>query len=1027
MSDRPNRSVVDYDSEDALRRALQAVQLPDDNPDEMQTEVSGAAVQATSCEGQNDQMETELLDRRRDWVLPSFDPETTEAQSMEQELRRLQVLKSYLILDHDREEAFERFTGLAARFYRVPIALISLVDLGRQWFMSNRGLGDVRETPRKHAFCAHAIMGKKHSILIVPDATKDFRFKDNPLVTGAPNIRFYAGAPLVSPEGYKLGTFCIIDDRTRPAGLSEEEQASLRDLADMAVKEMVERRSNLKRHQDPAQLIAYTAHDLMTPLTGVQLSLSLLKEDEEVKDRLGGHQQELLSTASNCSEYMIRICQTAIDTLRAQSSTVPDLPAPSLETKRTPATKLSELTRSLAMIMEPIPKKVPLVITLDPEVPPTIMSDDLKLFRSTLNLVSNAIGRTEFGAVHLKISSISGDNPKIIFECMDTGPEIQEEEYQYLFYPNKEQEGDFRLSLSSVATLISSLEGEYGFRPRSVSNDGTLLQTKQKGSVFWFSVPMYTPETFGVASEQDSSYSVIRRIGSKPSMGRQEIKPPKIVHPVSQKSTIPDGEIAASTNTTKRNGLTRNKPSTEFSSTDRSPRDNVPMTDRGQVESEGASCIGNSPTFLTDKKQSQSSRVLAGPSQSNKKRQRTALIIDDSAVVRKMLAHVLKKLGMVVSQAVNGLEGLNKLKGRPYDLVILDFLMPVMDGIDCVRQYREWESKNRPEPKLYIVGISAHADASDGDKGIKEGMDEFRPKPVGMPQMNEILKLKKVEDISKQLDAQDSFTGGLESGGSSTSLSMMGKPASSLSVHAGLNLSRGNGPGLKHTSSRSDLKLGSAKNNGSSLRLNRGSSGLLNAFGSKAHLHKRAIPGTGSISSQQNQTFDLQMPHTKRPKMGIDLSSGPHSASDDKVPFCLIATDRVSLRFNSAIPKLQDEKWKVEVVEDGQQALEKLKSRNWNAVLIDDNLAIMPGAVCVDEFRVWEQQTRVNRQRNLFMVCSSDIPSCLDDSSTVLPPTGFNGVLRRPVTWKELNKLMGMKRGWSMEPITNRMVDATNY
>lgn len=89
-----------------------------------------------------------------DWSLPHFDPATTEAQSMQEEIKRLLVLKSYLVLDSEREEAFERITALATRIFDVPIALVSLVDLGRQWFMSNHGLGDVRETPRKLAFCA---------------------------------------------------------------------------------------------------------------------------------------------------------------------------------------------------------------------------------------------------------------------------------------------------------------------------------------------------------------------------------------------------------------------------------------------------------------------------------------------------------------------------------------------------------------------------------------------------------------------------------------------------------------------------------------------------------------------------------------------------------------------------------------------------------------------------------------------------------------------------------------------------------
>ena len=93
-----------------------------------------------------------------DWVLSNYNAEISQAQTLDDELNRLKVLKSYLILDSEREGNFERLTALSARMFQVPISLVSIVDLGRQWFMSNRGLGDVRETPRKLAFCAHEII-----------------------------------------------------------------------------------------------------------------------------------------------------------------------------------------------------------------------------------------------------------------------------------------------------------------------------------------------------------------------------------------------------------------------------------------------------------------------------------------------------------------------------------------------------------------------------------------------------------------------------------------------------------------------------------------------------------------------------------------------------------------------------------------------------------------------------------------------------------------------------------------------------
>lgn len=125
---------------------------------------------------------------------------------------RIDALNAYDVLDTPKEMSFDALTRLAARIFGVPIALVSLVDEDRQWFKSAHGL-DAEQTPRDQAFCTYAVMDDEP--LIVHDATQDERFKDNPLVTGEPGIRFYAGAPLVTPDSYRIGTFCIIDTKPR--------------------------------------------------------------------------------------------------------------------------------------------------------------------------------------------------------------------------------------------------------------------------------------------------------------------------------------------------------------------------------------------------------------------------------------------------------------------------------------------------------------------------------------------------------------------------------------------------------------------------------------------------------------------------------------------------------------------------------------------------------------------------------------------------------------------------------------------
>lgn len=149
------------------------------------------------------------------------------------EEQRLETLRSIDILDTDPEERFDRLTRMAKRVFDVPIALVSLVDENRQWFKSRVGL-DTCETRRDISFCGHAILGD--GPFIIDDTLQDERFADNPLVTGEPSIRFYAGMPLRYVNGTKLGTLCIIDHK--PRSLDDEDLAMFRDLAEMAESEL---------------------------------------------------------------------------------------------------------------------------------------------------------------------------------------------------------------------------------------------------------------------------------------------------------------------------------------------------------------------------------------------------------------------------------------------------------------------------------------------------------------------------------------------------------------------------------------------------------------------------------------------------------------------------------------------------------------------------------------------------------------------------------------------------------------------
>ena len=183
------------------------------------------------------------------------------ARIPEFEAERIAALKAYAVLDTPAERRFDDLTELVAHLCDVPIAVVSLVDTDRQWFKSRVGL-DVSETHRDAAFCAHAILSDE--LCVIEDAERDERVLDNPLVLGPPNIRFYAGAPLVVGGGHRMGTLCVIDQR--PRTLSPQQRELLTTLARHVVELLELRRTSaqlaaaLTRVRTLGELIPICSH-----------------------------------------------------------------------------------------------------------------------------------------------------------------------------------------------------------------------------------------------------------------------------------------------------------------------------------------------------------------------------------------------------------------------------------------------------------------------------------------------------------------------------------------------------------------------------------------------------------------------------------------------------------------------------------------------------------------------------------------------------------------------------------------------
>jgi diguanylate cyclase (GGDEF)-like protein len=159
----------------------------------------------------------------------------------ENETQRLAAVRSYDILDSPPEMDFDALARVAAYSFHTPVAVVGLMDSDRLWFKSRLGL-DVPQLDRQIAFCAHAVM-QPGKVLVIEDLLQDARFKDNPLVTDAPHVRFYAGAPLVDPNGFALGTIAVVD--IKPRSLHKKETSVLRDLSVLVMTALENRRRSL--------------------------------------------------------------------------------------------------------------------------------------------------------------------------------------------------------------------------------------------------------------------------------------------------------------------------------------------------------------------------------------------------------------------------------------------------------------------------------------------------------------------------------------------------------------------------------------------------------------------------------------------------------------------------------------------------------------------------------------------------------------------------------------------------------------
>jgi signal transduction histidine kinase/CheY-like chemotaxis protein len=421
------------------------------------------------------------------------------------EERRLEALYRYGILDTPGDPQFDGITRLATRLCSVPTALISLVDRDRQWFKSRVGL-DVEQTERCVAFCAHTI--EQDDPLVVEDATRDERFAANPLVTGAPHVRFYAGVPLVDLEGYRIGTLCVID--SKPRKLEDWQLEGLRELAahamalleygvkarkysDLVTQEVLTR-SVLEEREKAAreasrlksEFLATMSHEIRTPLNGVLGMLSLLLDTS-----LSEEQRDYADTARNSGESLLAIIKDILDFSKIEAGR--------LEFEDTlfdPRALFGDLEKGMRAPASA--KGVRLRVELDAPAGESLRGDPGRLHQVLVNLAGNAIKFTSDGEVSVTARLVpvgDGSGRELRVEVRDTGIGIPPDTMERLFQPFIQADasmsrkfGGTGLGLSICKRLVERMGGRIG----AESAHG-------RGSLFWFTARLRAGEKAALA------------------------------------------------------------------------------------------------------------------------------------------------------------------------------------------------------------------------------------------------------------------------------------------------------------------------------------------------------------------------------------------------------------------------------------------------------------------------------------------------------------------------------------------------